>query len=423
MISPWQLIKAGVFSLVLGSAAHSAERRSVLAPKPDWSELEPYQKTITREDFTRLLNTVYAPDGAWVKAIEVGPKAAVVRSPDGGRPEFRLEFAPNAASARPVPRYWTPAGARRAPAGKPLEGLTIALDPGHIGGQWAQMEERWFKIGDSRPVMEGDMALITARYLSARLSALGAKVVMVRDKTEPVTRARPRDFRKAALAEFKRQGITKPRDGYNGPNDPLKFNSIQWQSELLFYRVSEIRTRAELVNRKIKPDVAICLHFNAEEWGDPATPSLTDRDHLHMLVNGNYGAGELRNEDIRFDMLFKLLDRSARDEFPLSDSVAASLATATGLPPYIYHGRGRRVTESPYVWSRNLLANRLYRCPVVYCEPHVMNSKTFFARFQQGDYEGTRMIDGVARKSIYREYADAVTEGVVRHFQTRQAKR
>ena len=113
----------------------------------------------------------------------------------------------------------------------------------------------------------------------------------------------------------------------------------------------------------------------------------------------------------------KLLNRAARDEVPLSGRVASSLASATGLPPFEYHGgKARKVSQSPYVWSRNLLANRLYRCPVVYCEPYVMNSKSVFDRVQLGDYEGTRTVDGTARKSIYREYADAVAEGVAGYY-------
>ncbi len=431
MISPRcrRRIGAGLLALALSfplatPVTHAAEPRSVLAPKPDWSDLDPFQKTITRAEFLRLLNTVYAPENAWSGTIEVGKRSATIRVPGAFRSNYHLEFAPDAASARPVPRYWTPAVARRAPAEKPLLGLTIALDPGHIGGRWAKVEERWFQIDDAPPVMEGEMALRTARHLAGRLSGLGAKVVLVREKNEPVTRERPKDFKKLARAELLRMGIAHPRDGYSGPNDPAKFRSVQWQSELLFYRVSEIRSRAELVNGKIKPDLAICLHFNAEEWGDPAEPSLTDRNHLHLLVNGNYGPGELANEDVRFDLLFKLLTRCAQEELPLSGAVADALAGATGLPPYVYHGhnRGRSVTENRFVWARNLLANRLYHCPVVYCEPYVMNSKGFFHRAELGDYEGKRMIDGVARKSVYREYADAVAEGVARYFRENQAK-
>jgi hypothetical protein len=248
------------------------------------------------------------------------------------------------------------------------------------------------------------------------LKALGANVLQVRNGSEPVTRERPRSLRRVAKAELAREGIDHPRDSYNGPNDPFKSQTVQWQSELLFYRVSEIRARAHRVNGKLQPDLTICLHCNAEEWGDPAHPQLTDKNHLHLLVNGNYHPGELALADVRHEMLFKLLNRTARVELPLSNRVADSLARATGLPPYEYHGTKARATESPYVWTRNLLASRLYRCPVVYCEPYVMNSQAVFDRVQLGDYEGVKKIDGAERKSLYREYADAVAEGVAAYF-------
>jgi hypothetical protein len=77
------------------------------------------------------------------------------------------------------------------------------------------------------------------------------------------------------------------------------------------------------------------------------------------------------------------------------------------------------VNANPYVWARNLLANRLFTCPVVYIEAYVMNSRTFFARVQAGDYDGRRNFGGVARKSLYREYADAVTDGLVKYYSSR----
>ncbi|RYD62368.1 MAG: hypothetical protein EOP84_34650 [Verrucomicrobiaceae bacterium] len=72
--------------------------------------------------------------------------------------------------------------------------------------------------------------------------------------------------------------------------------------------------------------------------------------------------------------------------------------------------------NNAYLWARNLLANRVYRNPVVFLEPYVMNSRPVWKRVQLGDYEGTRIIAGEQRKSIYREYADGVVEGVRRYY-------
>jgi hypothetical protein len=366
-----------------------------------------------REEFLRLLDTVYAPGGVWRNTIDVEADGAHVLTT--GTDRWVLRFAGDG-KGKPVAGYWKRLDGLPAPAKteRSLEGVTIGLDPGHLGGEWARMEERWFQIGAGMvPVAEGDMTLRTARLLAARLKEAGANVELVRDAAGPVTKLRPEDLREAARAELQREGLRFIRDKYDGPADPLKMNSVQWTSELLFYRTAEIQERARVVNRRLKPDMVLCLHYNAEAWGDPKSPKLVNKDHLHVMVNGNYSAGELALDDVRYAMLVKLLGRCYSEELPLAEHVANSISEATGLPPYQYTTPNAvRVGSNPYVWARNLLANRLYACPVVYIEPYVMNSPEVWDRVQAGDYEGRKLIDGKMRESIYREYARAVAEGV-----------
>jgi len=263
------------------------------------------------------------------------------------------------------------------------------------------------------------MTLRTARHLAARLKSLGAEVSFVRDRNAPVAGDGPERFTSVGARLLADQGFAEPRARYDGPNDPARQQTVQWQSELLFYRTSEIRQRARIVNQRLRPDLTLCLHFNAEPWGDPSAPELVELNHLHLLVNGNYRAGELRFEDIRYDMIRRLVGRTGTEELALAESVAAALAAATGLPPYVYKGdNARAVGSTGYVWSRNLLANRLFDGPVLYLEPYVMNSRAVFARLQAGDYEGRRDFDGVSRESIYREYANAVADGLARHYRS-----
>jgi len=318
-----------------------------------------------------------------------------------------------------VPRLWHSAKSLPAAKGdKPLSGLRIAIDPGHLGGEWAKMEERWFQVGNTQPVQEGDLTLKVARLLAARLRELGAKVFFVRNSNEPVTAKRPDDFRELAGKVLIRNGVPQPRVDVLDPNDPEKEQTIRWQSEILFYRYSEIRRRAALVNFKLHPDLVLCLHFNAESWGDPNNPTLTDINHLHLLVNGSYLQQELEFDDERFEMIRRLLSRAYDEELPLADTIAGAMARETQLPAYQYPTTNSttKIGTSGYVYARNLLATRLYRCPVVYCEPYVMNSKDAFARIQAGDYEGTRNINGIERKSIFREYADNVADGLVEYY-------
>jgi hypothetical protein len=232
------------------------------------------------------------------------------------------------------------------------------------------MEERWFQIGESLPVMEGEMTLRVAELLAPQLQALGAQVLWVRRSLDPVTPLRPDALRPIAREELARQGNTRPRENYTGPADPSRGATVQALAELLFYRTAEIRHRAEMVNTQLKPDLTICLHFNAESWGDPLNPELVPRNHLHALVNGCYSAGELRNDDVRFEMLMKLLTRCFPEELAASERVCRALGEATGLPPFHYPtSNAKRVGDGPYIWARNLLANRLYHTPVIFWSP------------------------------------------------------
>src|SRR5204863_1903998 len=103
-----------------------------------------------------------------------------------------------------------------------------------------------------------------------RLRELGAKVFLVRGGNEPVTAKRPDDFQELARKILIKSGVPQPRVDVLDSNDPEKAQTIRWQSEILFYRYSEIRRRAALVNFKLHPDLVLCLHLNADGWGDPS---------------------------------------------------------------------------------------------------------------------------------------------------------
>jgi hypothetical protein len=402
-----------------------ADSLGILGAPPRWSVLEKYQETITRDEFAHLIYNVYCTHGFAPDLIEINTDTARILTNRESQKFFTLRFAENDFARNPVPRLWRPARSLSpAKENKPLSGLRIALDPGHLGGKWAKMEERWFQVGNTEPVQEGDLTLKVAGLLAPRLRKLGAKVFFVRNGNEPVTVKRPDDFLELASKILIRNGVPQPRADVLDPNDPEKEQTIRWQSEILFYRYSEIRRRAALVNFKLHPDLVLCLHFNAEGWGESNNPMLPDINHLHLLVNGSYLQQELEYDDERFEMIRRLLSRAYDEELPLADTIATAMARETQLPPYEYPTTNstKKVGTSGYVYARNLLATRLYRCPVVYCEPYVMNSKDAFARIQAGDYEGTRNVDGLERKSIFREYADSVVDGLVEYYSKARKK-
>ncbi|MEO6055146.1 MAG: N-acetylmuramoyl-L-alanine amidase [Chthoniobacterales bacterium] len=396
-----------LFAILLSGSSVLAQKLSPLAKPPEWSKLEGFQNTITREEFLSLLQKVYAPHGGWEPYLEIRENEVIVKPHPGA--SFTLQFTSPTGEKKKPARYWK-AKAELGPAepDKPLAGLRIALDPGHLGGSWAKMEERWFKIGNTKPVAEGDMTLYVAKLLAPRLQALGAKVYLTRGKAGPVTTLRPGKLRQTAAKELMSAGKSAT------PNE------LKRESELLFYRVGEIRQRAELINEKIKPDLVLCLHFNAEEWGDDKHPKLTEVNHMHFLITGDFSAEELAHEDQLYEMLIKLLNQSYPEEIGATDAIARSMATETGLPPYEYKGANAvRVNDNPYVWGRNLLASRLFECPVIFAEPYVMNSNEVFKRVEMGQYTGKRMIGAVMRESIFNEYVNGLVRGLVEYYSKR----
>ena len=397
----------------------AAQRVTPLSTSPEWERLDRFQETMTHDDFVSLLDSVYAPQHE--ACILVAFNEATIL--ENATNHFVLRFAESPEMRRPIPRYWTSVTDLKRDWQKPLSGLKIALDPGHLGGQWAKMEERWFQIGSSMPVSEGDLTLRVAQLLAPRLRDLGADAVFVRSKPGPVTNLRPAELKTQAIASLLDRGVVNILPSYSGPADPNKELSIDWEAEKLFYRIGEIHARARIVNEQLKPDLVLCLHFNAEPWGNPAAPTLVKANHLHLLVNGAYSSAELAYDDERFAMLIKLLNQVYSEELGCAEALSRSIAIATGLPPYTYTTpNARRVGSSGYVWARNLLANRLYECPVVYIEPYVMNNEEVFARIQAGEYDGVRNFGGVMHQNIYDEYVTGVVNGLVEYCTANRGK-
>ena len=93
------------------------------------------------------------------------------------------------------------------------------------------------------------------------------------------------------------------------------------------------------------------------------------------------------------------------------------MAKSTGLPPYHYKTENvTPVGTSGYVYARNLMATRLYRCPTIYLEPYVMNSRAGFRAGESGRLRRHAEGGGKRQPSIYREYVDGVVDGVLAYF-------
>ena len=409
------MVRARIFKFLIG-AFFLVPFLFLRGESVEWSRLDKYKGAMGKEEFERLLKEVYVPREKWrTNWIELDQDSVKIRKQGGQDEWYVLPFLNpegNATAIKPV-EYWRSGRTLRSTSEtKPLAGYRIALDPGHLGGKYSKMEGRHFVIGEHRPVKEGDLTLRVAKRLSKNLRTLGAEVFMLRSSAKPTTKERPKTLRKEGKAWQRRIDGDSPPDRSKQEQRKIE----KRRAEILFFRKEEISARARLVNEKIKPDMVLCLHLNAAAWLDPEHPALVERNDFHVLTNGAYMGGEVAVDEQRLQMMVKLLSRSHREELSLAESMAASFSRATGLPAFSYKGPNAvKIGETPGVWGRNLLANRLYQCPVVFLEPYVANSKEVFARIAAGDYKGTKKIKGKLRVNLVEEYVDAVVSGLVLH--------
>lgn len=390
---------------------------SLFAVSPNWVVLESYNHTISRGEFEKAVQNIYSPDGTFFKYLDLSDKSAKIYS-DMAKTKFlwELKFADGKYRKISIPYRFQDKidyQIREATPDKPLKGLTICLDPGHIGGSWSNVEERYFKIRKDLPICEGDLNMITCEHLAKRLEEVGAKVVWTHRDHEPVTTLRPKDFYEHAIHAF---AEVLPKLSKKKKKSPLDLKKVQWISELFFYRTAEIQARADRVNKELKPDLTLCVHYNAKGWW--RRPRLCKKvNHLIVFVHGSYNAEELCYDNQKFDLMRKLLERSSSEEVDVAESIADQMQMVWKWPAQGYDTKiANRVSTSPYVWTRNLLANRLYDGPVVFVEGPFMNDREIYKRFIAGDYDGEKEIGGKKVRSITREFAEIIANGVIEHY-------
>jgi N-acetylmuramoyl-L-alanine amidase len=373
----------------------AAAKLTDLADPPDWRRLDRFQKSISKQEFLRQLTEVYCPRKSWWSPwIEIEENRARIRKKAGTDEWYNLHFSESNTSTKQSSHPFQ------------LSGSKILIDPGHIGGNFSEMEGRHFAIGDDEPVKEGELALSVALKLKSELEKKGANVSLSREQNQPVTQLRPKNFKELAETWFSRMEWLQKLP----PEERSK--RIQKRQELYFYRVSEIMARSEII-RKSQAGLVLCIHLNAAPWSDPDNKSLVDRNDYHVLVNGCYMGGEIAYDNQRFEMVWRLVNRWADKERLIAEHMSQAFSQETGLPAFAYKGpNALKVGKVEGVWARNLLANRIYEAPVIFLEPYIANSEEVYQRIQGVNSDHHHTNEGQSRKSIVQEYVDAVLLGL-----------
>ncbi|MEH0154627.1 N-acetylmuramoyl-L-alanine amidase [Limibacter armeniacum] len=298
---------------------------------------------------------------------------------------------------------------------KPLSGIRIAIDPGHIAGDMgmAKAEGRFIEMqhkGEKIQLMEGDLTLSTAYLLRDSLEKQGAEVFISRNG--PNHGANGLSYQNWKKSKLKLELREK---GMNG--DQIK-HLFSRSPEYKIYRDhflhKDLETRAEKINY-FKPDLTVIIHFNADDknygWKKPS-----QRNFGMVFVPGSFLKYELRLPRDRFDFVRTLISEQVKESAELSALVMRQFEKQLQVPavlpseePLYLQKLAIRLEDG--VYARNLRLCRLINTPICYGEPLLQDNEKELHALKNNDLQ-----NGVISKRIV-DVANSYYKGILQYFE------
>jgi len=256
---------------------------------------------------------------------------------------------------------------------EPLKGFKIAIDPGHIGGRYCELEGRLYTQSDSA-ICEGDLNMKIALILKNLLETEGSSVFLSRHTNEPLS-ADSNNLSKTDFRSFIR---------------------------------NEYEKRIVSINN-FNPDMTVLVHLNMGK--EPSS-----YDGINAFVPGNFYQGELNSEEDIINFLELLFSPNIFINTKAADTVISRMANELETEPFRLFRFGRPELRkymfeipgtSEGIMARNLYMFRKIRSPVFLIEgPHI-NYERNFKKFQD-EKESQKFIFKIA-ESIFSGLAKFVS--------------
>ena len=270
---------------------------------------------------------------------------------------------------------------KKNPNAKKLEGIRIAIDPGHIANDFTMgdLEKKHIiikgdsinGIKDSIEIAEGILTFATAQLLKDKLEKEGAIVFLTRTADhcafgKTFTQWKKTDFKNAVDSLYKIGELKSSQKQY--------FLSAKVKDRDIFrviFRDLELAKRAELIN-KFKPDYTVVIHFNVDETNSDWNKT-TDKNFNMCFVAGAFMKNDLSSKEKRFEFLRLLITDDLEKSISLSSSVTKQFETELQVQTATirdakYLIEGCLPTNADGVYCRNLQLPRYIHSPLVYGE-------------------------------------------------------
>jgi N-acetylmuramoyl-L-alanine amidase len=294
----------------------------------------------------------------------------------------------------------SPVSSEYSPQAKlPLNGLRIALDPGHIAGDttMGQIEQKFLKIKvwngrDSvdQFLVEGILTWQTAALLKYQLEQAGAQVLLTRNG--PGLTAFGYSFEEWKNLHYQRSlDSLVVLDPANANLKKLK-SGKERSDKFIFWHVFreiEMRKRAELINA-FHADLTVIIHYNVNEKNTD-WKVVTAANYNMCFIPGAFTAAELSTPESRFHFIRLLFSEQIEASGKASNGVLKSVVDKTAVPAAqqsdATYLEKSCVKYAPGVYCRNLGLTRLVTAPLIYGETLYMDHSTEFHALQYASVE------------------------------------
>jgi len=263
---------------------------------------------------------------------------------------------------------------------KPLTGIKICIDPGHIAGtmKMARIEQKYLNFTkeiytdlktDSIVISEGMLTFQTASILKKMLEEKGATVLLTRQNNSTSFGCTYEDWFKKNKKKTLDSLLGKEKITPQKHKQLLRMNNSTFFVE--FFKDFELQQRARVINN-FNPDLTVIIHYNVNEKNVPwLKPS--DKNFCMAFVPGCITPDNLRANTGKINLLRLLLTNDIDESEKISSLLVTELSKQLNIPvakttDASYLSEHCMATPSAGVYCRNLVLCRLVQSPLVYGE-------------------------------------------------------
>jgi N-acetylmuramoyl-L-alanine amidase len=365
----------------------------------DFSDFDVYQNRFTFQEIERKIIKYLEKDPAIQKFYQLTPDALHIGDLEQQQIDYILHLRTQDLISSDSCSSFTN-----------LMGAKIAIDPGHFGGIYAELEERYIAISQEKTkngqaiwFCEGDLTYLTALALKCLLEQEGAEVMM--------TRA---GFGKGAIEEDFSSWLQKH------PGIEEQFSSLS-KCFRSCYNKEDLQIRAEKINA-FSPDITVVIHYNAHltDSEKKAHSIFSQTNYNLAFIPGAFCAEELKEKRDRYEFLRLLVTDHIEESTELSRHILTQFVEQLEVP-LIAQDEKTSYTDSVClfqeegIYCRNLLLTRLVHTPICYGETLVQNNEEEVYRLSSED---GRIMGVVCPKRI-EQVAEAYFEGIKQYYRAK----